>query len=130
MRIALLVALAYLVFVPFIINLVDARPRSDFYNGEPRYRAGLREFPTKGYHFRDKRYRYSRGELLPFFPSQVTCVFLITLAIRTGCKLEGTSRHLAALQKIRESKKASADLHPHLPRPVKLQEIRAGKAIS
>ena len=111
MRIALLVALAYLVFVPFIINLVDARPRSHFYNGEPRYRGKLREFPTKGEYlrYRDKRYRYSRGELLPFFPSQVTCVFLITLAIRTGCRLDGASRHLAALQKIREGKGASAD---------------------
>jgi len=105
MRIALLVSLTYLALVPPIINLVDARPRSDFYNGEPRYRAGLREFPTQSYY---KRYRYSHGELLPFFPSQVTCVFLITLAIRTGCRLDGASRHLAALQKIREGKGASA----------------------
>ncbi len=142
MRIALLVAFAYLVFVPFIINLVDSRPRSEFYKGEPRYRAGLRKFPTKGYvhrtkkvkgqdipqvdeygsprlllrrdhtgrikPFHDKRYRYSYGELLPFFPSQVTCVFLITLAIWTGCKLKEASRHLAALQKIRDGQEASA----------------------
>ena len=107
MRIALLVALAYFVSVPFIINLVDARPRYD-----AGYRAA-QNFPRQAggwgqYSKRAKRAKRA-GEELPFYPSQVTCVFLITLAVRVGCKLDEASRHLAALQTIRDAKKASAD---------------------
>jgi hypothetical protein len=50
MRIALLVAFAYLVFVPFIINLVDARPRYD---------AGYR---AVAYDYRMEVYELSRPE--------------------------------------------------------------------
>ena len=101
MRIALLVALAYLVCVPFIINLVDARPRYDA-GYFPIQAGGLGQYSKRA-----KRAKRA-GEELPFYPSQVTCVFLITLAIRTGCKLNEASRHLAVLQKIREGQKASA----------------------
>ena len=104
MRIALLVALAYLAFIPFIIDLVDARPRRhDYYKGT-RDRS-LREFPHKNH---GNNYRYASDESLPFFPSQVTCVFLITLAVRVSSKLNDASRLLAALQKIREGKEGSA----------------------
>ena len=103
MRIALLVALAYFVFVPFIINLVDARPRYD-----AGYRAATR-FPKQAGGLGQYSKRAQRaGEELPFYPSQVACVFLITLAIRTSSKLNQLSRHLAALQKIRDRQKASA----------------------
>ena len=103
MRIALLVALAYFVFVPFIINLVDARPRYD-----AGYRAATR-FPKQAGGLGQHSKRAQRaGEELPFYPSQVACVFLITLAIRTSSKLNQLSRHLAALQKIRDRQKASA----------------------
>ena len=100
MRIALLVALAYFVFVPFIINLVDARPR---YNAG--YRAATR-FPKQAGGL--GQYSKRAGEELPFYPSQVACVFLITLAIRTSSKINQLSMHLAALQKIRDRQKASA----------------------
>ena len=103
MRIALLVALAYFVFVPFIINLVDARPR---YNAG--YRAATR-FPKQAGGLEQYSKRAQRaGEELPFYPSQVACVFLITLAIRTSSKINQLSMHLAALQKIRDRQKASA----------------------
>ncbi len=106
MRIALLVALAYFVFVPFIINLVDARPRYD-----AGYRAATR-FPKQagglGQYSKRAQRAQRAGEELPFYPSQVACVFLITLAIRTSSKLNQLSRHLAALQKIRDRQKASA----------------------
>ena len=89
MRIALLVALAYFVFVPFIINLVDARPR---YNAG--YRAATR-FPKQAGGLGQYSKRAQRaGEELPFYPSQVACVFLITLAIRTSSKINQLSMHL------------------------------------
>ena len=118
MRIALLVALAYMVAVPFIINIVDDRPRDD----RPAYRGyrseqvrspdrrylGRGEFPghPKYTHFYDYPKRHDERH---FFFRQVICVFLITVAMRTRYKLDGVSRHLAALQKIRERKAASAD---------------------
>ena len=120
MRIAIPVALAYMLLGPLIINLVDDRPRfapfrSYRIDGErvkrPKHYHCRNTFPSPvynslGYDLPER----IRHDETPFFLPQAICVFLITLGVRTHYRLEVASKHLAALQSIKDRTESDAVL--------------------
>ena len=89
MKSAIFVALAYLIFMPRLVWLID----DNYYRNH-------------GHYFYFEGIVYGLQGLFVFF--QTACVFLICLVIRASLQLIQLSGHLAALQKIRERKEASA----------------------
>ena len=90
MKSAIFVALAYLIFMPRLVWLID----DNYYSNH-------------GHYFYFEGIVYGLQGLFVFF--QTVCVFLICLVIRASLQLTQLSRHLAALQKIRERQAARAD---------------------
>jgi hypothetical protein len=89
MKSAIFIALAYFIFMPRLVWLIDDNYYSN--HGQHGYFEGV---------------VYGLQGLFVFF--QTVCVFLICLVIRASLQLIQLSGHLAALQKIRERKEASA----------------------